>query len=140
MNLWCPMHRKFTFVAPDSILRYPTYTRECKPPRTILATYQCRPGVLQGCGLDDGTAAGAAPVDSCRKPQCEVSVGQTQRQRPASNWVSRRPGVLRGWGLDGALRPQERWSAARPAAAPALLAAVPRAPGEPLHTAAKVGF
>ncbi len=49
-------------------------------------------------------------------------------------------GELRGWGLDAGLQPEERWRAGRPTAAPALLAVVPRSPGEPLHTAAKVSL
>jgi len=49
-------------------------------------------------------------------------------------------GELRGWGLDAGLQAEERWAAGRPAAAPALLAVVPRSPGEPLHTAAKVSL
>jgi hypothetical protein len=56
-----------------------------------------------------------------------------------SDWrVQCGAGMLRGWGLDAALQPQERWSQSRPSAAPALLAAVPRAADEPLNTAAKV--
>lgn len=49
-------------------------------------------------------------------------------------------GELRGWGLGGGLQAEERWAAGRPAAAPALLAVVPRSPGEPLHTAAKASL